>query len=297
MKNIIILILLTLCGCAATQKAKKQTDMNNAEIYLHQNWIYDNEEQDIRGLFNPDSETENQTYGFVTEQAKEAKPPTRFMRVPPGRFSLDLQSDNNFVVTYTQYQLRPTDGWDEGIQKITGKWKVQNDVLTLHFQHQSTEKTKGLFLPLYFGESFTDKQTIDVIFKMQFRFEGDYLLLTPLEVSDQRPFSPVGKTYTALVRESCDYTTTGAYMDYTYCRLAFDADSVAVTEFSRSSEDDFKPEADRVYEETKYPWSMTGGRITIHGFDRYGTLEIRGGALIGKEEWGDGQSKEIEFRK
>ena len=98
----------------------------------------------------------------------------------------------------------------------------------------------------------------------------------------------IGKTYIAIVRQSCKRTTTGAYMINTYCELKFAKDSVNISVYSDRFEDNTG---------TNYKWIIENNQVKIQEFDTYGVLNKQGLNLIGREEYGNGLFKEIVFKE
>ncbi len=116
----------------------------------------------------------------------------------------------------------------------------------------------------------------------------------------------VGKTYTALVNESCHKMTGGGCMVYTYRKLQFEKDSVIVSYKIKAS--CVPKEREKMFEEPprkpqieKYGWSIQEGKVHIQGFDEYGVLFFRGENLFGQtknlEHIGLGRPKKVEFKE
>lgn len=107
---------------------------------------------------------------------------------------------------------------------------------------------------------------------------------------------PIGKTYTALVNETCKSMTGGGCMIYTYQVLNFEQDSVKVTYQAIAScspkerENNYKD----MYKNQikKYKWSVQNDSLTIEGFDTYGKFLFRDSVLIGKDKF---KNQSIEF--
>ena len=103
----------------------------------------------------------------------------------------------------------------------------------------------------------------------------------------------VGRTYKAQVSKSCNDMVG---MDYTYCVLKFEKDSVLVTYRMRID----YPHNEADYNQNnrkKYKWSIKKNIITIKNFSDYGKLIYKGNSLIGRKEMNYKEYKKLIFEQ
>ena len=107
---------------------------------------------------------------------------------------------------------------------------------------------------------------------------------------------PIGKTYKALVGETCKSMTDGGCMIYTYQVLKFEHDSVKVSYQAVAS---CSPkEREKNYNEMykfsfkKYKWTVQNNSLTIEGYDHYGKFLFQDSVLIAKDTL---KNKNVEF--
>jgi hypothetical protein len=95
--------------------------------------------------------------------------------------------------------------------------------------------------------------------------------------------SLVGKTYKALISESCKKTTNGGFMEYTYLFLKFKKDSVLVSYDIRRSNSTKERENRNQNLSKTYKWTIKEVIITIENFSDYNKLSLQGSRLIGEK--------------
>lgn len=146
------------------------------------------------------------------------------------------------------------------------------------------EKAKGTY-------TFNEEEGVETLSIKNFFIHNGYEI--DVIISWKVPTKQViGKTYEARIRESCSRTRDGGYMTYTYCSLAFEKNSVTITEYSTRN---FSGK--NINYERRYGYSVQGNNITINTFDAYGTLVLDGENLIGQQRIGDFQLKEFVFKE
>lgn len=107
---------------------------------------------------------------------------------------------------------------------------------------------------------------------------------------------PNGKTYKALVGETCKDMTDGGCMIYNYEVLNFGHDSVTLTYqaiaycWPKELENNYNEMYKFLFK--KYKWMVQNDTLTIEGFDTYGKFLFQDSVLIGKDKL---KSKNIEF--
>lgn len=105
-----------------------------------------------------------------------------------------------------------------------------------------------------------------------------------------------GKSYKALVGESCKDMTNGGCMIYTYRILNFKTDSVVVSYqvMAYCSPKEIENNYAHLYDNlTKtYKWTASNDTITINGLDDYGKLTLQNSSLIGEDK---STKRKIEF--
>ena len=106
----------------------------------------------------------------------------------------------------------------------------------------------------------------------------------------------IGKSYKALVGESCKEMTNGGCMIYTYRILNFKTDSVVVSYqvMAYCSPKEIENNYAHLYDNlTKtYKWTVSNDTITINGLDDYGKLTLQNSNLIGVDK---STKRKIEF--
>ena len=107
-----------------------------------------------------------------------------------------------------------------------------------------------------------------------------------------------GKTYKALVGETCKYMSDGGCMLYTYRLLQFKQDSVWITYHVEANctpkNKEYLYTRNNSQSPKKFKWETTNDSLTIEGFDEYGNFQIQGTSLFGIEKITE---KRIEFKK
>lgn len=97
-----------------------------------------------------------------------------------------------------------------------------------------------------------------------------------------------GKSFKALIVESCKEMTEGGCMIYTYRILNFKTDSVVVSFqiiancWPKVIENNYTHMYDNFIK--TYKWSASGDTITINGLDDYGKLTLKNSKLIGEDK-------------
>jgi hypothetical protein len=122
------------------------------------------------------------------------------------------------------------------------------------------------------------------------------MFLVPILLGANNSHGPVGKTYKALVNETCKSMTDGGCMIYTYQVLKFEQDSVKVSYQAIAScspkemEDNYK----EMYKNQikKYKWTVQNDTLTVEGFDTYGKFLFQDSVLIGRDKF---KNQNIEF--
>ncbi len=105
-----------------------------------------------------------------------------------------------------------------------------------------------------------------------------------------------GKSYKALVGESCKEMTNGGCMIYTYRILNFQTDSVIVSYqvMAYCSQKELENNYAHLYDNLTetYKWTASNDTITINGLDDYGKLTLQNSNLIGEDK---STKRKIEF--
>jgi hypothetical protein len=131
---------------------------------------------------------------------------------------------------------------------------------------------------------------------MSIKHLSTLMFLVPILLGANNSHGPVGKTYKALVNETCKSMTDGGCMIYTYQVLKFEQDSVKVSYQAIAScspkemEDNYK----EMYKNQikKYKWTVQNDTLTVEGFDTYGKFLFQDSVLIGRDKF---KNQNIEF--
>jgi hypothetical protein len=122
-------------------------------------------------------------------------------------------------------------------------------------------------------------------------------LIQFLNSGDMR-HDPIGKTYKALINETCKEMSDGGCMIYTYQILNFSQDSVAVSYqvIASCSPKERESSYNRMYNNSikNYKWSANNDSITIEGLNDYGKLQFQNSILIGEDKF---KKRNIEFNE
>jgi hypothetical protein len=97
------------------------------------------------------------------------------------------------------------------------------------------------------------------------------------------PDSIIGKTFSALISQSCARTLNGGVMSYKYCDLSFAKDSVTVTFRWERTKIGSLPEKDSSDSQT-YKWKTENEKIIIENFTDYAYFVRQDGNLVGKNQ-------------
>ena len=122
------------------------------------------------------------------------------------------------------------------------------------------------------------------------------MFLVPFILGANNRHGPIGKTYKALVGETCKSMAGGGCMIYTYQVLNFEQDSVKVSYQGIAScspkerENNYKELYKNQFK--KYKWSVQNDSLTIEGFETYGKFLFRDSVLSGKDKF---KNQNIEF--
>jgi hypothetical protein len=122
------------------------------------------------------------------------------------------------------------------------------------------------------------------------------MFLVPFLLGANNSQVPVGRTYKALVGETCKEMTDGGCMIYTYQVLNFGHDSVTVSYQAipscspKEREENYK----EMYKNQikKYKWTVQNDTLAIEGFDIYGKFFFQDSVLIGRDKY---KNQNIEF--
>lgn len=122
------------------------------------------------------------------------------------------------------------------------------------------------------------------------------MFLVPFILGANNSHGPIGKTYSALVNQTCKYMTDGGCMIYIYQVLDFEQDSVKVTyqAIAYCSPKERENNYNEMYKFSfkKYKWTVQNDSLIIEGFDTYGKFLFRDSVLIGKDKF---KNQNIEF--
>ena len=184
MKNLLFLILVTFCGCAATQNYKKETNMDDKiKIALQQQWFFNGRGYEGLNQFSPKFEEMGKEYAFHTKETmykllQEEKIDfsglTEYVQ-EHDRFEMTLKGDGSCEIKFERYVPLFEDGHrEEGFSTI-GKWEMDGNTLILHYYYPEEGYLVGE-MTLY------NPKKLPITYKAYFRFENDYLILSPFEI-------------------------------------------------------------------------------------------------------------------